>query len=94
MLELPTRVIRLLTDVDDLVLDCFLGSGTTAVACVREGRQYLGIELDETYVQLAHDHISAELNREQMLMPVSPQEEQYVQLHHQQLIVEDEHDAD
>ncbi|PDV99618.1 modification methylase [Candidatus Chloroploca asiatica] len=92
--ELPTRVIRLLTDADDLVLDCFLGSGTTAVACVREGRQYLGIEFDETYVQLAHDHISAELNREQLLMPVSPQEEQYVQLHHQQLIVEHERDAD
>lgn len=52
-IELPRRVIRMLTSPDDIVLDCFLGSGTTAVAAIREGRRYLGIELEQKYVQLA-----------------------------------------
>ena len=50
-LELPRRLIRLLTCEGDLVLDCFMGSGTTAVAAILEGRHYLGIERDPRYVQ-------------------------------------------
>jgi DNA modification methylase len=52
-LELPRRIIRLLTAPDDLVLDCFVGSGTTAVASILEGRRYIGIDIDERYVELA-----------------------------------------
>jgi len=52
-IELPRRVIRLLTAPGDLVLDCFMGSGTTAVAAIREGRHYLGMELQPEYVDLA-----------------------------------------
>jgi DNA modification methylase len=52
-LELPRRVIRLLTDPGDTVLDCFIGSGTTAVAALREGRHYIGIDAVEGYVRLA-----------------------------------------
>lgn len=51
--ELPLRVIRLLTDPGDIVLDCFMGSGTTAAAAIQAKRQYIGIELDEKYVELA-----------------------------------------
>jgi DNA modification methylase len=51
--ELPRRVIRLLTFPGDIVLDCFMGSGTTAVAAIREGRNYIGIELLPQYVKLA-----------------------------------------
>jgi site-specific DNA-methyltransferase (adenine-specific) len=51
--ELPRRVIQLLTDPGDLVLDCFLGSGTTAIAAKLSGRRYIGIELLEEYVRLA-----------------------------------------
>ena len=57
-LELPTRVIRLLTDPGDIVLDCFMGSGTTAVAAIRENRQYIGIEILEKYVNLARQRVS------------------------------------
>jgi site-specific DNA-methyltransferase (adenine-specific) len=52
-LELPSRVIRLLTDPGDIVLDCFLGSGTTAVAAISLRRHFIGIEIQEKYVQLA-----------------------------------------
>ncbi|MBI5185864.1 MAG: site-specific DNA-methyltransferase [Nitrospinae bacterium] len=62
-LELPLRTIRLLTDPSEIVLDCFLGSGTTAVAAVRENRQYIGIELEKKYVTLARRHVAAEKNR-------------------------------
>ena len=52
-LELPRRVIKLLTAPGDTVLDCFLGSGTTAVAAIREDRNYIGIEIVPTYVEMA-----------------------------------------
>ncbi|OQX74963.1 MAG: DNA modification methylase [Campylobacteraceae bacterium 4484_4] len=41
------------SDPGDTVLDCFLGSGTTAVACKRTGRNFTGCELDETYCKNA-----------------------------------------
>ena len=59
-LELPTRVIRLLTDPGDIVLDCFMGSGTTAVAAVHERRQYIGIDTEQKYVKLARKRVAAE----------------------------------
>lgn len=60
-LELPRRAIKLLTDPGDIVLDCFMGSGTTAVAAVTENRHFIGIELDKKYVQLAARKIAAML---------------------------------
>lgn len=53
--ELARRVIRLWSAVDDLVLDCFVGSGTTAVAAIDENRRYIGIELLPRYAQLANE---------------------------------------
>ena len=52
-LELARRVIKLLSAKDSLVLDCFVGSGTTAVAAIQEGRRYLGFELLPEYARLA-----------------------------------------
>ncbi len=57
-LELPRRLIQLLTEPDDIVLDCFLGSGTTAVASVLMGRRYIGIDNQEKYVDLAKASVS------------------------------------
>jgi len=57
--ELPLRVIRLLTDLNEVVLDCFMGSGTTAIAAIQENRQYIGIELEEKYVTLARTKIKS-----------------------------------
>lgn len=91
-IELPTRVIRLLTDPEDVVLDCFLGSGTTAMACIREGRQYIGIELEADYVRLAHELILAELNAESSRQSIEATKERYVQLAYESLIKEEKSD--
>ena len=53
-IELPRRLIQLLTDEGDTVLDCFMGSGTTAVAAILENRHYIGIEKEQKYVHLSN----------------------------------------
>jgi site-specific DNA-methyltransferase (adenine-specific) len=57
--ELPRRVIRLFTDLDDIVLDCFIGSGTTAIAAISEGRRYIGIDKEKQSVEIALDAVSS-----------------------------------
>jgi len=61
-IELSRRAIRLLTDPNDTVLDCFLGSGTTALAALEQGRKFIGIEIEKQYADLARRRI-ARLNR-------------------------------
>ncbi|MDE0494919.1 MAG: site-specific DNA-methyltransferase [Acidimicrobiaceae bacterium] len=63
--ELPQRLIDLYTYRGDLVLDPFMGSGTTAVAAVRTGRHYVGFDTDVSYIALANERISSE--REQLV---------------------------
>jgi site-specific DNA-methyltransferase (adenine-specific) len=57
--ELPLRAIENTTA--RRVLDPFMGSGTTGVAALRCGREFIGIELDHGYVQMAKDRLEAEL---------------------------------
>ena len=54
---LARRVVRLLTDPGDLVLDCFVGSGTTAVAALKEGRHFIGIDVTPRYAALARRRV-------------------------------------
>jgi site-specific DNA-methyltransferase (adenine-specific) len=56
--ELPERFVRLYTYVDDVVLDPFLGSGSTAVAAARTGRHYVGYDLDPEYVAIAEARVA------------------------------------
>ncbi|HTY89538.1 MAG TPA: site-specific DNA-methyltransferase, partial [Methanocella sp.] len=51
--ELPSRCIKLYTFEGDVVLDPFIGSGTTAVAAKMLNRHYVGYEVDKEYVELA-----------------------------------------
>jgi DNA modification methylase len=56
--ELPERLIRLYTYVDDVVLDPFLGSGSTAVAAVKNGRHYVGYDTDPGYIAIAEARVA------------------------------------
>lgn len=51
--ELPRRLVNLLSFPGDLVLDPFLGSGTTAVAALKAGRRFVGVDLSAAYVASA-----------------------------------------
>jgi site-specific DNA-methyltransferase (adenine-specific) len=55
---LPEFFVRLMTTEGDVVVDPFLGSGTTALAAVKLGRRFLGIERDEEYVRLAEARLA------------------------------------
>jgi len=57
-LSLPTWFIKLFTQAEDLVLDPFIGSGTTAIACLNLNRHYIGIEAMDSYRNLAQDSIN------------------------------------
>lgn len=61
--ELPYRCIQLYTYSGEVVLDPFLGSGTTAVAAVRTGRRYVGYEVNPEYCRLAEERVRAEQAR-------------------------------
>lgn len=57
-LELPKRLINLYSYKNDVVLDPFMGSGTTAVAALETGRQYIGYEIKKQFVQFARKRVS------------------------------------
>lgn len=58
--ELPEKLIELYTFADDLVLDPFMGSGSTLVAASRLRRRYVGYDLDPGYVELAKARVEDE----------------------------------
>ncbi|WP_448587322.1 DNA-methyltransferase [Thermocrinis sp.] len=56
-IELPYRLIQLYSFEGDVVLDPFMGSGQTAIACLKSKRYFVGYEIDERYVKLAEARI-------------------------------------
>jgi site-specific DNA-methyltransferase (adenine-specific) len=56
--ELPYRLIQLYTFEDEIVLDPFCGSGSTCVAAIKSGRNYIGYDKEEEYVHLAEKRIN------------------------------------
>lgn len=57
--EVPSWFIKLFSQENDVVLDPFMGSGTTAVACERLNRGFIGIELQDEYCHLARERLSS-----------------------------------
>lgn len=57
-IELPYRLIQLYTYTEDIVLDPFMGSGSTAIAALKSGRKYVGYEIDPKYLKLAEARIA------------------------------------
>lgn len=56
--ELPETCILLSTNEGDTVMDCFMGSGTTGVACANTERNFIGIEIDKNAFSIASDRIN------------------------------------
>jgi len=67
----PSRLIRKLllefTNKDDTILDSFMGTGTTGVACVQTGRKFTGIEIDPEYYEIAKKRIKEALMQPRLL---------------------------
>jgi site-specific DNA-methyltransferase (adenine-specific) len=55
--ELPRRCIKLFSFVGDTVLDPFLGSGSTSIACVLTNRKGIGVEIDKNYCEVAKQRL-------------------------------------
>jgi len=56
-LELVERIIRASSNAGDLVLDCFVGSGTTAVAAKKLKRNFICSDLNKTYTRIAKSNL-------------------------------------
>ena len=57
--ELPHRLIQLFSFTGDIVLDPFVGSGTTGLAALKAGRRFLGFDTNEAYVKLAEQRLAS-----------------------------------
>ena len=57
-LDIPIKAIKILSYKNDLVLDCFSGSGTTAMAAKKLGRNYIGFELSPNYTEISIRRLS------------------------------------
>ena len=62
--ELLEKLILDSTSEGDTILDCFIGSGTTAVAAMRNNRNFIGFELQEKYYNIANERIAAAIDNQ------------------------------
>jgi site-specific DNA-methyltransferase (adenine-specific) len=62
-IEIFEQLVKIHSNVNDIVLDCFMGSATTAVACTLNNRNYIGFETEREYIEVANkrlEHIQLE----------------------------------
>ena len=62
-LDFIRKIIRNSSKENDVVLDCFLGSGTTAIGCILENRNYIGFEINKKYFDIAQERINNTIKR-------------------------------
>ena len=66
--ELPNRLIKLFSFTNDIVIDPFMGSGTTAIAAIKNSRNFVGYEINKEYINLANNRIlNLKINAEKFL---------------------------
>ena len=53
-------IIKTSSNENDIILDCFMGSGSTGVACKHTNRKFIGIEIEEKYFNIAKKRIEEE----------------------------------
>jgi site-specific DNA-methyltransferase (adenine-specific) len=61
--ELPYRLIQLYSFKDDIILDPFIGSGTTAISALKSERKFVGYDISEEYINLANNRIQPYLSQ-------------------------------
>jgi site-specific DNA-methyltransferase (adenine-specific) len=66
-LDIPSRAIKILTYKNDIILDPFMGSGTSAVAAEINDRRWLGIELSPNYAEIARKRVQAFVEQRKQL---------------------------
>lgn len=66
-----TELLKLLTREDDVVLDPFIGSGTTAIACRKMNRNYIGFELNPEYCSYAEERLKEALCQKQLQLEIA-----------------------
>lgn len=71
-LPLMMELVALYTDPGQTILDPFMGSGTTGVACIRQGRAFIGIEQKERWFELACHRIQQAHDQADMFIPRAP----------------------
>lgn len=71
-IELPRRCIKLFSFVDDIILDPFMGSGTTLIAAYLNNRRAVGFDIDKGYCELAYKRLvkEAKINQENLFQTV------------------------
>ena len=69
---LPSRFIKALTQENGVVLDPYMGSGTTGVACVLENRRFIGSEIQDNYYEIAKHRIQQAIDKEIKVRPDVP----------------------
>jgi DNA modification methylase len=65
-MDIPSKAIKILTYKNDIVLDPFMGSGTSAVAAEILGRRWLGIELSPNYTEIATNRVKAFIEEKEL----------------------------
>jgi site-specific DNA-methyltransferase (adenine-specific) len=78
--ELSAHFIGLHTQPGHLVLDSFMGGGSTAIACIRTGRRFIGIEIDPVHFKTACERIQREVDQFTLPLEVSTRTEKQADL--------------
>ena len=69
---IPQKLIKCLTNEDDIIIDPFVGSGTTAIACIIEKRRFVGAEIQKSYFDIAKNRIDLAINGDIKYRPDIP----------------------
>lgn len=62
-LNITEKIIRNSSKENNTILDPFMGSGTTGVACINTNRNFIGVELDEKYYKIAEERINSAIKQ-------------------------------
>lgn len=56
------RIVKLVSDEENTILDPFMGGGSTAIACINTNRKFIGIEIDDEYFEVACKRVRKKYN--------------------------------